>query len=959
MKTVRRISWLLLALMLALGITGVALAAENLNIPLNNATAPEGTDCPATGGPSWHFVISPNNGHSYFITFHLNLGDATTYDTSIFVKNGDQLDNVFVEVPSGKTLTSLIKAGSSADIWWDGANPEPAKFQLSHVCGGSQPPAQDLTVSKTANPSYTRTFGWKIEKSADFDQINTSGSATFNYTVKVTKDAGTDSGWAVAGTITVHNPNTFDVIGVNVTDGDCAVTDGTDLTVPAAGDATASYVCTFASNPGSGTNTATATWPDIGSPHTSATGTASYAFGDPTTVVNNAIDVTDTNGGSWHFADSGSVTYEKTYNDPAGTCTEHKNVATITQTGQTADKTVKVCVGANLTVKKDATPTFKRTFRWTIEKSADVDQINTSGSATFNYTVKVTKDAGTDSDWAVTGKITVKNPNDWEAVTADLSDVVDNGGTCTLASASVTVPASGSVEVGYSCTFTSNPGSGTNTATTTWDASLYKTPTGTASGTADYTFGDPTTVVNNAIDVTDTNGGSWHFTNSGSVSYPKTYNDPAGTCTEHKNVATITQTGQTADKTVKVCVGANLTVKKDATPTFKRTYNWDPSKAVDPKLVEQVGGMATFNYTVNVNQTGFTDSEWAVTGKITVNNPNDWEAITADLSDVVDNGGACTLASASVTVPASGSVEVGYSCTFTSGASGTNTATATWNKDAYYTPDGSASGTANFAFTTPTTLVNQTVTVTDTFDGVTTTLGTVTATDGTPYASATFTYSHAVQVPTWNCVSYTNRAVIVETGQSASQTVKVCGPAKTGALTMGFWQNKNGQAIITGQAKTGVCPSATWLRTYAPFQDLSATATCAQVGTYVMNIIKAANASGAAMNAMLKAQMLATALDVYFSNPALGGNKIGAPAAIGGVSIDLTKICKNIAGGCTFFENSSSVFGGTPKTVLEMLAYAASQSNVGGSLWYGQVKATQELAKDAFDAINNEKVFAP
>ena len=46
------------------------------------------------------------------------------------------------------------------------------------------------------------------------------------------------------------------------------------------------------------------------------------------------------------------------------------------------------------------------------------------------------------------------------------------------------------------------------------------------------------------------------------------------------------------------------------------------------------------------------------------------------------------------------------------------------------------------------------------------------------------------------------------------------------------------------------------------------------MATYVTNVIKAANASGAAMNAMLKAQMLATALDVYFSDPALGGNKI-------------------------------------------------------------------------------------
>jgi len=44
--------------------------------------------------------------------------------------------------------------------------------------------------------------------------------------------------------------------------------------------------------------------------------------------------------------------------------------------------------------------------------------------------------------------------------------------------------------------------------------------------------------------------------------------------------------------------------------------------------------------------------------------------------------------------------------------------------------------------------------------------------------------------------------------------------------------------------------------------------------------------------------------------------------------------------------------------VNAILAYAASQSNSGGSSWYGQVKATQELAKDTFDAVNNQLAFA-
>lgn len=198
------------------------------------------------------------------------------------------------------------------------------------------------------------------------------------------------------------------------------------------------------------------------------------------------------------------------------------------------------------------------------------------------------------------------------------------------------------------------------------------------------------------------------------------------------------------------------------------------------------------------------------------------------------------------------------------------------------------------------------------------------------------------------------------------QVISAAGPINTGALTIGFWRNRNGQALITGGASSGgVCNSGAWLRQYAPYQDLSTTATCSQVATYVTNRINAATASGSAMNAMLKAQMLATSLSVYFSDPALGGNKIAAPAPIGGVSIDLTRVCTVIdtSSGTairTVYQDVRAAFGGAANlTVSQMLAHAASQSNAGGSLWYANVKAAQELAKNAFDAINNRMAFAP
>ena len=48
------------------------------------------------------------------------------------------------------------------------------------------------------------------------------------------------------------------------------------------------------------------------------------------------------------------------------------------------------------------------------------------------------------------------------------------------------------------------------------------------------------------------------------------------------------------------------------------------------------------------------------------------------------------------------------------------------------------------------------------------------------------------------------------------------------------------------------------------------------IAQYVFNVIKVATCGTKTCNAMFKAQMLATALNVYFSDPSPGANKIGA-----------------------------------------------------------------------------------
>ena len=435
------------------------------------------------------------------------------------------------------------------------------------------------------------------------------------------------------------------------------------------------------------------------------------------------------------------------------------------------------------------------------------------------------------------------------------------------------------------------------------------------------------------------------------------------------------------------------TVDKDASGAYDTTYTWDSAKSVaNPTTVNLTGGSATFHYTITATHSAGTNSGIGVSGTIHVFNTNA-DDIIVHVTDALSDTTSCTVKDGATTIGASDDVTVpnpsktlSYSCSIggTTVPSGlTNTVTVKWEEQLLNDGSHLAANSTGITFTTdPISFtqnkIDECTTLTDTFDLSATTLG-VACVNNTPpfakdvgntlaswaasYAAATrtftFTYNRSVAAPSHGCVTKNNTASFVTNDSSStdpttgdnSASVSVCRLAS--GLTIGYWQNKNGQGRISGSASTaGVCNLTASLRQYAPFQDLSATSSCSAVATYVYNVIKAASSAGTSMNPMLKAQMLATALNVYFG--VTNGNDV----------IDLTKICKMIDGSggtatCSgSYQNVSAAFGGaTQLTVLQILAYAASQSNVGGSAWYGQVKATQELAKNTFDAINNSVAF--
>ena len=65
-----------------------------------------------------------------------------------------------------------------------------------------------------------------------------------------------------------------------------------------------------------------------------------------------------------------------------------------------------------LTVTKTAATSYQRTFNWLVAKSAAPATVTTDGAtATTTYTVTVTKSEAIDSQFTVSGDITVANPN--------------------------------------------------------------------------------------------------------------------------------------------------------------------------------------------------------------------------------------------------------------------------------------------------------------------------------------------------------------------------------------------------------------------------------------------------------------------------------------------------------------------------------------------------------------------
>jgi hypothetical protein len=476
-----------------------------------------------------------------------------------------------------------------------------------------------VTVEKTASTSFTRTYDWTIDKSVTPDTWNlfTGDTGTSQYTVAVTKGAGTDSAWAVSGTITITNPGDLDAEITSVTDQVSGVPTNATVVCPVSfphvlpdGD---SVDCTYSAplpDGSSQTNTATVT---LGA-GTVFQGHAAVTFGSPTTTVNGTVHVTDSVEGSLGaFSATGQATYSHTFGCD-GDEGVNDNTATIDETGQSDSAAVTVNCYA-LGVTKDADTSLTRTYHWSIDKSSSDPAallLNPGETYLYHYAVTVDVTGHTDSGWAATGNIHVHNPAPIAATINSVTDAISGGITGAVVCGSATFPYTLAAGATLDCTYSANlpdATARTNTATATLqnhdhasDNTATDSGTTDSTGTANVSFANAdVSNVDECVNVTDDKYGA--LGNVCVADAPKTFNYTktfgpytSDQCGEHRidNTATFTtnDNGLSDDDSWEVVIAVPCQEGCTLTQGYWKTHSdYGPAKKSDPTWDLLPGGL--------------------------------------------------------------------------------------------------------------------------------------------------------------------------------------------------------------------------------------------------------------------------------------------------------------------------------------------------------------------------------
>jgi hypothetical protein len=438
-------------------------------------------------------------------------------------------------------------------------------------------------------------------------------SAAVCWKIVSTRGDAQDSNYRVRGTITVQNTAPIAATGVSVSDSmtgniagtvDCdSLTPGnqnTGLTIAA----NSSLVCSYSAGLPDGTtrtNTGKATL--AGQDYT---GTASVDFTavTPTTTDSTASLSDDRHGQFTGLTGTRTDTYGETLD--CSDAPSVTNTATLTETDSGTQHTDPASVDITchgLTVTKTAMPAFDRTFDWTVKKYVSDDDtcqtgfvddtlsitMNVGQSDTVCWEIVSTRGDAQDSNWSVSGTITVENDAPIDATGVDVSDTIQNVGAadhvdCDSSTAgdqntNLTIPANSSIQCSYSSSLPDGS-TRTNTGTASLAGHDY---TGTAS--IDFGTVTPTTTDATAA-LSDTRHGSFPGL-SGSRTDTYTESLPCGSSRTEDNLATLTESDSGTQHTDPAHVAITCVQPfQGCTPGFWKNHlsQWDSTS--DPVIVD-------------------------------------------------------------------------------------------------------------------------------------------------------------------------------------------------------------------------------------------------------------------------------------------------------------------------------------------------------------------------------------
>jgi hypothetical protein len=244
-----------------------------------------------------------------------------------------------------------------------------------------------------------------------------------------------------------------------------------------------------------------------------------------------------------------------------------------------------------------------------------------------------------------------------------------------------------------------------------------------------------------------------------------------------------------------VAVGPAVTVEKTANPSFQRTYTWTMEKRVlDPangQLLLTPGQSYLVKYAVDLVGTP-KDTDFKVDGTVTIKNTGVGAVVLQAPTDTLSTGESVSLncgVSFPYTLPEGASLVCTYSQALPDGRARTNRASVPWGTDGTTFPN-TATAEKAFSFTTPTTVVDGSVTVDD---PSATPTGAISAINPEGLISQTYFFERWVRFESCGEYEVKNTATFTTsttgTKGSASATVRVSVPCQEGCtLTQGYWK---------------------------------------------------------------------------------------------------------------------------------------------------------------------------